>query len=242
MLEQYHLSISFHSPEEYIPSHSHQNPYLSLNLGPAYLEQTSTSSALVKSGNIIMRQSDYEHRNHFPSQPGLCFNIEVLAPADPAIKRVFQEAAPSCELISLVQILSKSIHRYQTDELDCLITEMLLTDTEEKSTGRAPGWYKQVISKIQEDHRETLSLGIIADSAGIHPNYLARKFKSISGMTIGEYIRRVRLERAISSLHSRQSLTHIALESGFYDQAHFSNTFRSAFEISPRQLRKFLRG
>lgn len=100
----------------------------------------------------------------------------------------------------------------------------------------------QVINKVRDDYDSPISLSSLADFVSLHPNYLARKFKQLNGMTLGDYIRNTRLENACLLLNSNKRLTDISLETGFYDQPHFSNAFRSTFNISPKELRHFYLG
>jgi transcriptional regulator GlxA family with amidase domain len=40
-------------------------------------------------------------------------------------------------------------------------------------------------------------------------------------------------------MHSRKNLTAIAIDLGFYDESHFSKSFRAEFGISPHNVRKY---
>lgn len=237
-LENYFISISRHSIQEVIPSHFHENPYLSLNIGAAaYLECTPFSKEVIKPGRVILRSAYYEHQNIFERENGMCFNIEVTTKFNAEVLGLFRNIEYSRSSIDIFKILAMSFANYQDDELDCFITESLLARCPIKSTLRTPKWYKRIINKIQDNYDSPLSLSILAELADVHPNYLARKFKQVSGLTVGEYIRMVRLEKASAALTSTKRLTDIAFESGYYDQSHFSNTFRSTFGITPRELR-----
>ncbi len=241
-LDNYHLSISHHDKEDEIPKHSHINPYLSLNLGTAYLEKDGASENVVGSGSVILRPSNYEHQNAFEKKSGLCFNIEITSNKNSEILALFERKNIQFSCFEILQILTKTFDNYLDNELDCLITETLLQKLEIKGTDKIPSWYFRVIDKVRDDHTSALSLSSIADCVSLHPNYLARKFKKISGITLGDYIRNTRLEKACLNFNSDKRLTDISLEAGFYDQSHFSNTFRSAFNISPRRFRSLFSG
>jgi AraC family transcriptional regulator len=77
---------------------------------------------------------------------------------------------------------------------------------------------------------------------GVHPVTLARAFRRAFGCTVGEYVRRLRIERAARQLaDSDLSLAEIALGAGFSDQSHFSNLFRRHTGLSPFQFRRAIR-
>ena len=61
--------------------------------------------------------------------------------------------------------------------------------------------------------------------------------------SIGEYLRRLRIDRAAEQLATgSQPLAEIALAAGFADQSHFSNVFRRRVGMSPSAYRREVRG
>jgi AraC family transcriptional regulator len=58
-------------------------------------------------------------------------------------------------------------------------------------------------------------------------------------MSPGEYVRRLRVERARADLEkSRDSLSAIALRHGYADQSHFTREFRRATGLTPAAYRR----
>jgi AraC family transcriptional regulator len=59
------------------------------------------------------------------------------------------------------------------------------------------------------------------------------------GESVHAYVRRLRLERAaLMPRHGGDSITDIALKSGYDDPASFTKAFTRMFETSPRSFRK----
>ncbi len=96
-------------------------------------------------------------------------------------------------------------------------------------------WVAQVRRVLLDAPEQAESLQTIADEVGLHRSHVARHFKRIEGITIGEFGRRVRLARAARRLAERSppALAVIALEQGFGDQAHFSRAFKSLYGCTP---------
>ncbi|HET9787346.1 MAG TPA: helix-turn-helix transcriptional regulator, partial [Pyrinomonadaceae bacterium] len=83
----------------------------------------------------------------------------------------------------------------------------------------------------------------IAHLVGVHPTHLARSFKKHYRTTVGEYLRRLRLDWATRRLsETEDSITEIALAAGFYDQSHFSHLFKQHTGLTPAEFRALSNG
>ena len=101
-----------------------------------------------------------------------------------------------------------------------------------------PPWVRAARDAITESGDGRLSLEDIAADVGRHPVHLAREFRRYYGATIGEYRRRLRLERAEAMLRKNVDLTEVALACGFASHSHFCRVFKAAYGVSPSQFRK----
>ena len=69
---------------------------------------------------------------------------------------------------------------------------------------------------------------------GCSPFYLSRLFSQEAGMTIQQYIRQVRMERAANLLSTGKcNVTEAALEVGYNSLSHFSSAFHETFGCCP---------
>jgi AraC family transcriptional regulator len=88
---------------------------------------------------------------------------------------------------------------------------------------------------------QSLTLRNVANSAGVHPVYFAAVFRRFNGCSVGEYMRRRRIEYARKLLgNPKIPLAQIALEAGFADQSHFTRTYKRFTGRAPSQDRTFL--
>lgn len=99
-----------------------------------------------------------------------------------------------------------------------------------------------VVGRVQEfvdDHLAAeLTLSDLADVADVSPSSLGRRFKAETGTTPWRYVLKRRIERAKALLQNTdRSLAAIALDTGFYDQPHFTRTFKRFEGKTPGEYR-----
>jgi AraC family transcriptional regulator len=101
-----------------------------------------------------------------------------------------------------------------------------------------PEWLADAVLYIEHSYVMPLSLSDVAAHVGVHPATLAAAFRRFHHTSVGEFIRSLRLRRAREALlDSRRPIKEIALDAGFYDQAHFGRCFRRRFGMSPAAFR-----
>lgn len=88
---------------------------------------------------------------------------------------------------------------------------------------------------------DPVNLGELADSVCLSRFHFHRVFLGLLGETVGEMVRRLRMERAAHSLrNTNRPITEIAFESGYATLEAFIRAFRGAFGYSPSAFRKRL--
>ncbi len=92
----------------------------------------------------------------------------------------------------------------------------------------------RVISLIREHLVEPLSLEQISKSVGCSAFHLSRTFSKETGMSIPQYLRKVRMEKAAELLSSGKcNVTEAALEVGYSSLSHFSQAFCQTMGCCP---------
>jgi AraC-like DNA-binding protein len=93
---------------------------------------------------------------------------------------------------------------------------------------------EKVITVLREKLTEPPTLEDLGRRAGCSPFHLSRTFSTATGMTIPQYTRQLRLERAAELLKSGKfNVTEAALEVGYSSLSHFSQAFHEAFGCCP---------
>ena len=84
-----------------------------------------------------------------------------------------------------------------------------------------------------------LDLDQLADAAHVSPSSLGRAFRDVLDTTPWRYVMRRRIDHAKRLLvGTGRSLADIALDAGFYDQAHFSRAFKRFTGTTPGAFRE----
>jgi AraC-like DNA-binding protein len=87
-----------------------------------------------------------------------------------------------------------------------------------------------------------LSLADISDAVGVSPYHLCRVFRDLTGVPIHRYRDRLRLRASLEMIAERDaSVLEIALDLGYANEAHFSESFRRAFGMRPGAYRRSVR-
>ena len=92
---------------------------------------------------------------------------------------------------------------------------------------------------MRTNYNKNLTLGKIAKAACVNTYYLSHLFKKELGMTVVDYLTKVRIEEAKRLLQNdRMSIIEIALEVGYEDQSYFSKVFKKSEHTTPMIYRK----
>lgn len=95
------------------------------------------------------------------------------------------------------------------------------------------------IKYIAVNYQLPLTLSEVAANVSLSPTYLSKKFKKITGYTFKEYVNYIRITQACQALLTTDdSITKIALNSGFSSSNYFKDLFRKINGMSPRTFRQ----
>ena len=151
---------------------------------------------------------------------------------DPSIKRlmytIFKE--------------SKSGGSSRQLAIDALLIELFqsISRSGKAAAKRRPTWVKKIEDALHDDSA-SWGLTDLAKIADIHPVHLSRDFSKYFHTTLGDYIRQLKVQQALSLMPNKDlSLTEISAQCNFSDQSHFIRTFKSYQHMTPLSYRKLL--
>lgn len=251
-LNSFNLVESLYPARLVQPRHAHESPYFSLVLQGGYTENFRRRSLMREPSTLIFHPAEQEHSVRYHS-PVRIFRFEMkplfVSRLDQYSKPLLSPAEFQSGLsVSLAARLYREFQRM--DAISPIIIEGIVLEIMgealrremSESESRAPRWLNRAKEILHEQFSEDLTLSSIADEVGVHPVYLARQFRKHYHSTVGQYLRKLRVEAACRNItQSDKSLVEIAMEAGFYDQSHLSHTFKQQTGLTPAEFRASFR-
>ncbi|MGW5611103.1 helix-turn-helix domain-containing protein [Streptomyces sp. NPDC003753] len=109
------------------------------------------------------------------------------------------------------------------------------------SSGRDRPLIAAAREAIIEAHPASDTLFSLAKLLGVSPYSLSRAFPRELGVTVTQYRQRVRIGKALDRLEAGEhSLSTLAADLGYADQAHLTRTMRQHLGHTPTALRRLL--
>ena len=98
----------------------------------------------------------------------------------------------------------------------------------------------RVIDYIEQHLDEALSLDRLARVANFSKFHFHRIFRALMGETLGQFIKRLRVEKAAIQLtgNPKKSITEIAIDCGFSSSATFARAFKELLGVSATTWRE----
>lgn len=159
------------------------------------------------------------------------WGLDILAPGGYLLREIFDERNNNDKFSA------DAIRAYLSAFLTLLIRKLSFAKQIWDSS-RKTAIVSLVQSYISDHLSSPLSLEQLSKIASVSTTYLCKVFKQITGETVFSYIQDCRIRTATHYLlYSDKELTEIAEALGFYDQFHFSKTFKTYMGMSPSYYR-----
>lgn len=252
-LADFSLVESVYPASSVMARHTHELAHISIVLRGAYAERYGRRERLAEPSILVIHPPDEDHSVVFKEAGAHVFSIH-LKPLWLERVRDYSKVLDSPVDFSGGYPASLALRLYrefrERDEAAPLMIESLALEIVAAATRRAtpcerktPRWLGQARELLHASFAGHLTLAGVAGAVGVHPVYLAATFRKHYHCTVGEYVRRLRIEAACREVSRTDApLSEIAPAVGFYDQSHFTNVFKRHTGMTPAQYRAAFRG
>ena len=207
-----------------------------------FLQKHELKDHVLKTIAVIVRGADTDRHDLAPQSSGLWAISAGLA----------HNSKTDEELLEKGMIIYDALYnwakfhrteKHTQNPFEHLLMEILEKHLKQKGVKKIPLWATELKEIIQDQVDTSITLKQLSKDLDINAAYLSREFsKYFNDLSFGEYIRKLRIEKAIEYLNtSNYSLTKIAYLTGFSDQSHFTRIFKKHTGQNPSVYRKKLR-
>jgi AraC-like DNA-binding protein len=209
-----------------------------------FISYTNTPVAII--GNELYKQSIITFRMSRPMDvqmrkgagclaicfhPGMAYKffhlpMHVLTDTTTVLNDVWKDMASEIE--------DKLANATSNNVRVCIIQQYLLQQSAQSKDDPQIAW---CLRQVQTS-TDALSVKRLAMEAGLSQRHLARRFQQCIGLSPKEYLRVSRFIRSLQHLkkYPVHSLTEVAYESGYYDQAHFIRDYKAYSGHTPGEV------
>lgn len=242
------LSESVYDSGLALSPHCHSNAYLSFVLAGSYAEKYARKASLCTEGALRFLPPAEVHENEYTTAVR-CLLVKI----DPKILDRLRDHSPVLSSPGEVPGLASSwlanrlVREFRADDdiaplaIEGVLLEILAESARamiEGNASNAPAWLRRVREALDDSYLLAPSLAELASIAGVHPVHLSREFRKHFQSTIGEFIRKRRIEHASQLLSNTETpLSEVALTCGFSDQSHFCAMFKTHTGLTPAKFR-----
>jgi len=229
-----------------IPYHEHELPYFTLVISGYYNEGDRLGTREFYPLTAMFNPRECSHWSAVGNTGARLFTVEIPKEQweDSGVK---MPDAPVADL-GVGHLIWKALRLFREfrcgDAMEPLTAESLTCEmiaaagTGRAAEDRAPKWWTRAEEYLRANAEQPLRIREVAKAADVHPVHLARVFRQRTGITPGEYVQSLRVQKACARLSTRERpLADVAIECGFTDQSHMTKLFRRFTGTTPAEFR-----
>lgn len=231
-----------------IPKHTHRHALLTFVIEGTFREHRGGEIVVCRAGMVQFLPAGEVHADEFEGEVR-CLHVsigrEVLEGLDR--RSVLPRRPAETSGLTATWLANRLYSEFSRVDkasdiaIEGLVLEILAEIARAQSMANpvlVPRWLRQATDIVESRFLERLTLAAIAGEVGVHYVHLSRQFHKYNKCTIGELIRKRRIQYASHLLaHSETPLAEIALICGFSDQSHLSFLFKRYMGMSPSKFR-----
>lgn len=236
---------------EELPWHYHENFLFYYHLRGSLDEVNKAKTVHCTAGTLLFHHWQDPHYDKNFSDDASFFHIEIenkwflkhqIHPAtlegsaqldNPVLKPIFHRIHKEIRFNDAASQIS----------VDGLLLQSIaeITRSSFSNISSTPAWVKKIKEILHDGLGDRITLESLSMETGVHPIHLSKEFPRYFNMGFGQYIRKIRVEKATHLLaNTHLTLSEIAYDCGFADQSHFIRCFKDIVGTTPLRYRKII--
>ena len=122
--------------------------------------------------------------------------------------------------------------------IENLFLDTLNTENKSHFNRNTDQSFDDILYYLAVNYNQTITLERLEKEFKVNKFKLQKSFKKNIGLTPSEYLTAIRIENSKKLFYTDTPLVEIALESGFYDQSHFTHNFKKYVGVTPGSYKK----
>ncbi|HAP58570.1 MAG TPA: hypothetical protein DCR93_03330 [Cytophagales bacterium] len=219
--------------------HWHERVHISSILRGGNLESRKREDIQVAPGKVMVYDQGEVHRNRFTAHPSRNLNIELGEDFfGPDIEFAHLRLDESTQLEFHRIYFELALNDTQAAESICRQLQALFWKDPYRRGGE---WVARLETLLQDRWDEFPSLEELSRELGVHPITISKYFAKHKGMTLSEYLRKLKVKRALQALlNTTESAAEIAFGCGFSDQSHMTRLVKAYTGYTPGAIRSLV--
>jgi AraC family transcriptional regulator len=229
--------------------HADGSSRLSIVIAGQLVESAGRRDEHATAGSLVIKPGDVVHRNRFGPA-----GTRMLSIALPAWLHAERKTATIDQwrwfhggplAIATLRLCLAARERVSSDgNVADRVIDVIATASDadgEHDRRVAPLWLARVHQQIRDRDPQARNVSSLAANAGVHPVYLARRFRRHFGCSVVDYLQANRLSAAVERMATTaEPLADVAAASGYADQSHFNRACRRGLGVAPHRCRRLL--
>ncbi|HUP89121.1 MAG TPA: helix-turn-helix transcriptional regulator [Longimicrobiales bacterium] len=248
-----HAFEASYAPQSSLPLHSHADPFFTYVVRGGFTEHGPAGMRECQRGSVIFYAADATHANAVSRRGTTSLNISV-APFywEELVEGGRRSASITGPIlrgdVERAALLVWREFHHNDDSSNIALSEAIAALC---AFVRSDSYRRELPARKLELAAEYIAerpvpaptLSDVASTIDVHPMHLARLFRRRFGYSMGEFMRRRRIEWALGELADGElTIGAIAVRAGFADHAHFTRTFVRLVGCTPTWYRGHTKG
>jgi AraC family transcriptional regulator len=237
-----------YAPGTHVPRHCHEHAYFCLVRRGRYREEYNGRHRSCGPLTVALHAAGEIHAEEFANEEAWSFNVELSEASLDRWQLSRLDWTADFRGGAIAGLALRLYSEFQRADqaaplaIEGLTLEILAEAWRGSFRGverHPPRWLARLRDLLADRFAEPPTLAELAERAHVHPVYVAASFRRHYRCTVGDFVRRRRVEFACHQLAaSDATLAEIALSAGFADQSHFCRVFKRLTGVTPANYRR----